>query len=114
MEKITNIKALDYVLEHYELPKEYADKLYVMRENFQKRAVHKRVTPTQKENEVLKAQIYDAMVAGTQYTASGIAQMMKLDSNQKASALLKQLVAEEKVNKDTIKNRSIFTKREVE
>ncbi len=97
MEKITNIKALDYVLEHCELPQDYADKLSVMRENFQKRATYKRVTPTQKENEVLKAQICDAMVVGTQYSASDIAKMMNLESNQKASALLRQLVAAESV-----------------
>lgn len=48
------------------------------------------MTPKQKENEQLKAQILNMMEIGTAYTASAIGEAMEL-STQRVSALMRQL-----------------------
>lgn len=73
----------------------------------------KKLTATQKANEDIKADILDAMAENTAYT---ITQMIKEFapisdlSNQKVSALMRQLVAEGKVIRTEEKGVAYFTK----
>lgn len=73
----------------------------------------KRMTATQKANEDIKADILDSMADNTAYT---ITQMIKEFppisdlSNQKVSALMRQLVADGKVIRTEEKGVAYFTK----
>lgn len=66
-------------------------------------------TKTQKENENIKAQIVEFMVAGTDYTVTDIQKGVGLETNQKTSALMRQLVLAEIVVRKEIKGRAYFT-----
>lgn len=60
MEKITNVKALEYVLETYDLPAEYAEKIVKMKESFEKKASgNRKPTARQEENAKLQADIVE-------------------------------------------------------
>ena len=52
-----------------------------------------KLTPSQKENEQLKADIVAGMTAGETYTAKALVENFGLKNSQKASALARQLVA---------------------
>jgi hypothetical protein len=58
MEKITNVKALEYVLENADLPAEYAEKIAKIKESFEKKASgNRKPTARQTENVQLQADI---------------------------------------------------------
>ena len=58
MEKITNVKALEYVLENANLPEEYAEKIAKIKETFEKKASgNRKPTARQTENVQLQADI---------------------------------------------------------
>lgn len=65
----------------------------------QAKASSRKMTATQKENEALKAQILDILTADG-VTATQVMTEVGLASNQKASALLRQLVLDGKARKD--------------
>jgi hypothetical protein len=65
MEKMTNVKAIDYVLANAELPTDVKEKLEKMREQFvKKNSAERKPTATQTENAGLKVAILNAMVEG--------------------------------------------------
>lgn len=60
MEKITNVKALEYVLENTDLPAEYAEKIAKIKESFEKKASgNRKPTARQTENVQLQADIVE-------------------------------------------------------
>ena len=71
-----------------------------------------KLTPTQQENENLKAEIIENMVEGTPYTVTDLIKSIDSlndKSNQKVSALVRQLLAEGKLVKSVDKRKSYFT-----
>ena len=111
MEKITNVKALAYVLENVELPKEYAEKIEKMKTQFEKKnSAEKKPTATQIANEGIKSVILETIGDGS-FT---ITELQKLNSelaelsNQKISALLKQMVENGSVVREEIKRKAHF------
>ena len=96
MEKITNVKALSYVLENAELPAEIREKVEKMKAQFEKKnSAEKKPTANQVANDVLKEAILSEMESGRLYT---ISEMMKElpscaeHSNQKLSAIVRQML----------------------
>jgi len=67
-------------------------------------------TATQKENEGIKNTILDFMEAGKSYTISEIQKGVGLDSNQKTSALVRQLKESGLVTRAEVKGKAFFTK----
>lgn len=113
MEKMTNKKALSYVLEHCEIPADVAEKLENMLVQLEKRATAERKpSARQVENEVLKQSIIEVMEANRLYS---VAEMVKeftfFPSDmtpQRCSALMTQLVEANKVERIVEKRKVYF------
>ena len=113
MEKTTNVKALAYVLENYDLPIEIHAKLEKMKVQFEKKnSAEKKPTATQIANEGIKNLILE-VIGNSSLT---ITEMQKINgelaelSNQKISALLKQMVENGSVVREEIKRKAYFKK----
>jgi len=75
-----------------------------------KKNANRKPTKVQAENEELKAKILDFMVEGKAYTITEIQKGVGLESNQKTSALVRQLKSEELVVRTEEKGKAYFTK----
>ena len=113
MEKMTNVKALTYVLSNANLPIDVREKVEKMKAQFEKKnSAEKKPTATQIANEGIKGKILDVIAEGS-FT---ITEIQKLDSelaelsNQKISALLKQMISEGSVKREEIKRKAYFSK----
>lgn len=110
-EKMTNRKALDYVLENCDLPSEVSEKLSAMLVALDKKSSETRKpTANQIANEELKTRIWDSMESGTRYQVKELAKLVGMDSFQKCSALVKQLKDSGKVARSEEKGVAYFTK----
>ena len=119
MEKLTNVKALELVLsmEEVKANAELVEKLNKMKDQFEKKNKSatkdgkKVLTDEQKKNELIKENILE--ILGTCENPIQIKELMTMEgmeeySNQKLSALLKQLVESGKVEKVVEKRISKF------
>ena len=113
MEKMTNVKALAYVLENYELTTEVKEKLEKMKIQFEKKnSAEKKPTATQIANEGIKNIILETL----DEKSMTITEMQKVNSelaelsNQKISALLKQMTESGSVKREEIKRKAYFSK----
>ena len=75
-----------------------------------KKNATRKPTKAQAENEVVKQNILDFMVADTAYTVTDIMKGVGIESNQKASALVRQLKEAELVVRSEVKGKAYFTK----
>lgn len=96
MEKMTNVKALNYVLANCELTDEVREKVEKMKAQFEKKnSAEKKPTANQVANQAIVEGILAEMEEGKLYT---ITDMMKElpscadHSNQKLSALVRQML----------------------
>ena len=74
-----------------------------------KKNATRKPTKAQEENERIKADILDFMVSGQDYTVTDIMKAVGLESNQKTSALVRQLKDEGKVVRKEVKGKAYFT-----
>ena len=118
MKKLTNVLALEMVLamEEVKSNQELVEKLTKMKEQFEKKnnssTGSKKLTKTQIENEEIKAQILEVMTSEPKAIKELQAENESLAeyTNQKLSALLKQLVGENKVERVEEKRAAKFKK----
>ena len=115
--KLTNVVALEMVLamEEVKSNQELVEKLTKMKEQFEKKnnsGTGKKLTKTQIENEEIKAQILEVMTSEPKAIKELQAENESLAeyTNQKLSALLKQLVGENKVERIEEKRVAKFKK----
>ena len=116
--KLTNVVALEMVLamEEVKSNQELVEKLTKMKEQFEKKnnssTGSKKLTKTQIENEEIKAQILEVMTSEPKAIKELQAENENLAeyTNQKLSALLKQLVNENKVERIEEKRVAKFKK----
>ena len=112
--KMTNKRALEYVLENCNVPAEVAEKLTAMIASLEKRSSSTTRKPTTKqtENAGLRDAIYGYLLnSGAKVTCTELTKSLEvLDgmNNQRVSALLRPLVADGLVLKDTVKGKSVF------
>ena len=71
---------------------------------------NRKPTKAQTENEGIKAEILNAMETNVAYTISSIQKMVGLDSNQKTSALVRQLKESGLVERSEVKGKAYFKK----
>ena len=91
-DKMTNRKALDYVLENCDLPSEVSEKLSAMLVALDKKSSGTRKpTANQIANEGLKEAILNAMEQNHLYRVMELAKLVGIESPAKCSALVKQL-----------------------
>lgn len=114
MDKMTNKKAITYVLTNCEVPAEIKAKLETMLASLEKKSAtgERKPTATQVANkglkEILLANLGNEPKTVTEIIKS-IPQFVEMEmSNQKCSALVKQLVDSGKVVKVTEKGKSLF------
>ena len=96
MEKITNVKALAYVLAHADLPEEVKAKIENMKAQFEKKnSAEKKPTANQVANQALVENILAEMEEGKLYTITDMMKELsscKDLSNQKLSAVIRPLI----------------------
>lgn len=108
--KITQKMAINYVMDNFELPKEYKDKFNDMLTALEKKSASKKMTKGQEENEILKANILEVMENDTKYRVGDIMKLVGLESSQKTSALVRQLKESGLVERTVEKGVAYFTK----
>ena len=75
-----------------------------------KKNASRKPSKTQEENEIIKDKMLDNMADGKSYTVTDLQKLLGLESNQKASALVRQLVNDNLVVRNEVKGRAYFTK----
>ena len=75
-----------------------------------KKNASRKPTKAQAENEEIKVKILEAMESGKAYTVTDIQKAVGLESNQKASALVRQLKEADLVIRKEEKGKAYFTK----
>ena len=109
MEKMTNVKALNYVLANADLPEEVANKLVAMRDGYVKKAENKKPTKEQVANEGYKVAVAEYLAGVEKATATEIANAVEgVGTPQKAVALVKMLIADGKAVKETDKKKVYY------
>ena len=102
MTKMTNVKALDFVLTNCsDLPSEVVDKLNAMKASFEKKSsAERKPTATQQENMGYKQDILNLLADGNKYTITdlikNVPSLHEL-SNQRVSAIVRQLTQSNEV-----------------
>lgn len=108
MTKMTYVSAINDVLNGVALTQEHVDKLTKLKESLEKRATgEKKPTATQKANVEVKARIAEFIKGGKAYSATEIGNALEI-SNQKASALLTQMIKAGEVEKFSEKRKTYF------
>lgn len=110
MEKMTNAKALKYVVENFELPTDVAVKIDNMIASYEKKSSSRKPTKVQKANEEIKVVIKAVLSdIDSPITISEMLTDPRLDiTNQKATALLRQLIESNEVVRTEEKGRAYF------
>ena len=75
-----------------------------------KKNAFRKPTKAQEENEAIKSKILDFMADGVSRTVTDIQKAVGLDSNQKTSALVRQLKEADLLVRKEIKGKAWFTK----
>lgn len=87
-----------------------ADFIEERKDLHEKKNTSRKPTKAQEENEAIKTAILDFMEVGKPYTITDIQKAMGLDSNQKTSALVRQLKEADLVIRSEVKGKAYFTK----
>lgn len=114
MEKMTNSKALAFVLANAELPTDVREKIENIKASIDKKnSAERKPTATQVENADFKNAILDGMESGKAYTIGdlmkAIPEIAEL-TNQRVSAIVRQLKDDGLVTREEIKRKAYFTK----
>lgn len=117
-DKMTNSKALAFVLGMEGIPTDVREKLINIKASIDKKnSAERKPTATQTENVGLKSAILVGMESGKAYTIGdlmkAIPELADL-TNQRVSALVRQLKDDGLVTREEIKRKAYFTKVEVE
>lgn len=115
IEKMTNVKALAYVLENCELTEEVAEKIAKIKASYEKKSAtgERKPTANQVANEALKEAIVEAMEANTLYRVGDMLKGFECLaglSAPKVTALMTQLKDEGKVIRSEDKGKAFYTK----
>ena len=115
MDKMTNSKALAFVLDNEEisLPTDVREKLMNIKASIDKKnSAERKPTATQTENEGFKANILDVMSDGKAYTIGDLMKSVPTLAdltNQRVSAIVRQLKDDGLVTREEIKRKAYFT-----
>lgn len=116
MEKMTNSKALAIAIETLEgkVSAEVIEKLGNIKSSIDKKnSAERKPTTTQVENADFKSAILDGMAEGKAYTIGDLMKSIPAIAdltNQRVSAIVRQLKEEGLVTRDEIKRKAYFTK----
>lgn len=112
MEKMTNVKALAYVLENTDLPTEVAEKVAKIKETFENKSGNRKPTARQEANAALKADIKAFVEANEGVSATEVLEAVKdtyPDANlPRVTAQLTALAKAEEIIRYTEKKKAFF------
>lgn len=114
-ERMTYVKALEYVLANCEMPSDVDEKIDALKNSLVKKSAHKgerKPTKTQIANEGFKEVILANMESGRLYTITEITKEMPFGeelSTQRVSALVRQLKESGKVVRTEEKRKAYFS-----
>lgn len=112
MTKMTSKMALTYAIDNCDLPQDVMEKFIAMRAQLDKNtSAERKPTPRQNENAVLMNDILVALSDGRHCTVSDlIANVPSLVglTPQRVSALMRLLKLDGKVDKETVKGKTLF------
>ena len=115
--KMTYVKALEIAMKAVEDNKEVTEKLEALKESISKKnSAERKTTATQKANEEYKKAILSFMEVGKKYTISELMkEVVELAdlSNQRVSALVRQLKDSGLVERTEEKRKAYFSKKAV-
>ena len=115
--KMTYVKALEIAMKAVEDNKEVTEKLEALKESISKKnSAERKPTATQKANEEYKKAILSFMEVGKKYTISELMkEVVELAdlSNQRVSALVRQLKDSGLVERTEEKRKAYFSKKDV-
>ena len=110
--KMSYASALNAVIAGEEITDEIRERLEALKASLEKRNTRKAgPTKAQKANAELAEKIFSAMDADTVYTTADIGTLIpELDgaSSQKISALMKKLIASERVTSEKVKGKATY------
>jgi hypothetical protein len=110
MDKMTNVKALGFVLDNCDLPDEVAEKVKAMKASFEKRNASKAGKPSKKatENAAIGERVIAAMAAGEYYDTNGIKALLgdSALTPQKVTAVMKTLG--DRVVAEKVKGKAVY------
>ena len=111
--KTTNKSALTYILEHYDLPADVAEKVQGMLAQLEKRSsAERKPSARQVENEKLKGEIVLAMEQGRKYSVAEMIKEFAFSPTditpQRVSALMTQLVDAKLIEREVVKRKVLF------
>lgn len=111
MEKMTIAKMYEGIIAKVEgvLSQAEIDFLNERKELHLKKNASRKPTKAQEENEVIKSSILAFMEIGKSYTVGEIQKGVGLESNQKTSALVRQLKDKGLVTRTEVKGRAYFS-----
>ena len=118
MEKMTNVKALTYVVENCKMPDDVAEKIGNILATYEKKSAssaERKPTATQIANAETAENVGAWLIAnaGAKFTAGEIHKQCPsasaLPSTQKLTPMLTKLVADNVLAKETIKGRTYYT-----
>lgn len=112
MKKMTKKDFFNQLLNNYDLLPSEIDFINHELELLEKKNASnsKKLTSNQKTNELIKNDILDFMQYGIAYSVTDIQKGLNMESNQKASALLRQLKEDNKVVRFEEKRKAFFKK----
>lgn len=115
MDKMTNRKALEYAINHYDLPDAVAEKFNAMIAALDKKAsAERKPTAKQTANEAVRVALVEFInenMTGDGFTCADLLKMcpaVEGQSNQYVSALMRQAVLAGEISKGTVKRRTYF------
>lgn len=112
MEKMTYVKALEVAIEKCD--GEVAEKLTALKASIAKKnSAERKPTATQTANEGYKTAILEGMEADKAYTITDLMKSVEAIaelSNQRVSAIVRQMVEAGSVTREEIKRKAYFTK----
>lgn len=112
MNKMTNAMALEIAIASVENAEAKAKLEKMLEQTLKKNSAERKPTATQTENKGLKEEILLFMEVGKQYTVTDVMKGCKAVeglSNQRVSALVRQLLLEGKVTREEIKRKAYFS-----
>jgi hypothetical protein len=111
MEKMTIVKQYEAIIEKAKgvLSQGELDFLKQRAELHAKKNASRKPTKAQAENEAIKTSILEFMEVGKSYTITEIQKAMGIESNQKTSALVRQLKDNDLVVRSEVKGKAYFS-----
>lgn len=112
--RMTNKDALTYIMSHYDLPTEVRAKVENMVKQLDKKSTAKKPTEADKERNSIKFEILETIGTNSVRVADMVTHFGNAYSSQKLSALMNQLVKENKLYKGTVKRVTYFSTKPIE